>query len=175
MGVAGCMDGGGEAPADGNGSAMDGGASDGGDGGDGVNGGSATLGLFESCSAGQSMTFEEMRNQYDVGELFQEGQTSPDVSEISGSVSVEGVVSRDGREACHVVIRYDEPVGSSDRQLNRVEIYSSGDDYVDMVYYDTNDVRRMQVTRDGNDTSFTLYDEEGEEMEFPSSGGSMDG
>lgn len=169
VGVAGCMGNGGGAPADGGNGSVDGQQDDGSSNGGVMDGGSATSGVFGGCEAGQSMTFEEMRQQYEVQSMFQAGQGTPDASEISGSVSFEGMVSHDGRETCHVVIDYDEPVGSSEMQLSRVEMFSNPD-YVDMIYFDTSDTRRMQVTMEGNETEFTLYDEQGNEMEFPGGG-----
>lgn len=169
VGVAGCMGNGGGAPADGGNGSVDSQQDDGSPGGGAMDGGSATAGMFGGCEAGQSMTFEEMRQQYEVQSMFQAGQGTPEVSEISGTVTFRGTVNHDGHETCHVVIEYDEAVGSGEMQLSSVEMYSNPD-YVDLIYYDTNGTRRMQVTMEGNETEFTLYDEEGNEMEFPGGG-----
>lgn len=173
VGVAGCMNGGGgDSPANGqNNSQMDGQQPE--DGG-GMGNGTTSMGVFGGCNAGQTMTFEEMRQQYDVGGMFEAGGRTPDASEVSGTVTVEGMVNHDGRQTCHVVIEYDEPIGSGGAQLNRVEMFGSDEDYADIIYYDTNDTRRMQVTLENNDTSFTIYDEQGNEMDIPT-GGQMPG
>lgn len=153
---------------------MDGGSESGTDAGAAVDGseeasGSASAQMMglESCEAGETMTFAELREQ---AEFQFGGEQSPDAGQVSGTVTSQGMVQHDGRQTCHLIVEYDETVGGETMQLERVEMWAGTDDYVDMEYVDASGTLRLRFTIEGNDTSTTLYDEQGDEIDIPSGG-----
>lgn len=182
LALAGCMGSGGgdantSADADGNGSmdggdgstdgSMDAGAQGSMDG--SMDGGAMSSGFFggQGCEAGQTMTFAELRQQ---AEFSMSADQAPDASEVSGTVTTNGVVQHEGHETCHVTVEYDEEVGSQGMQLQRVEMYAGSDSYVDMQYFDASGTQRLRVTMEDNESSMTVYDEQGNEIQMPSGG-----
>ena len=103
----------------------------------------------------------------------------PDVSEefeddgVVTTVTMNGVVEREGRESCSFTVEVDYPDEDEMLPMGIVEVkgYVSVDGgHAELLYYNSDGVLRMERTREDGERSLTYYGEDGEEVETPATG-----
>lgn len=119
----------------------------------------------DGCEAGATTTLAALERETEYQLLTRSEETGSSIDDAT--VTVQGVVDRDGRRTCHAVADLAEPAGDGSVEIERMEIYAGDRAYAVIQFFDREGTKRFQVVREDDGTGMTMYDESGEEIAFP--------